>query len=374
MVTGPGGGAEVPVLQVDRRGGATGEKTKKRRKVSLVSVSVLCLGAALLALLLRRRGQLEWQPDLLDVDLPVPQARAVAEVLAAGVPPQDAEGVAALVEAVEARGPEPLSDPLMLLRFYRARSKEVGAAARMFRSTLDWRTAFPIHGVMSDFGGGAEYAEDGCRATDLSQWAYKAQPRTIAAQLGSRFSFFGRLPTHLTPDGTPVLLWRAGQADYTGFVREGLVDVLIQAFVVHLEDALQAARAASLQARQLKNGLLVIDASGFSTVNLLYVNVLRRVLVLCQEYYPEVMASIVIVRAPWAFAQFFELMRPWLTPVMRRKITILAGDFERGLRNQFGLDSSMLPEFLGGNVSDATLGVSVEPVPAGVGRLLPHES
>ena len=34
----------------------------------------------------------------------------------------------------------------------------------------------------------------------------------------------------------PILIWRAGSADYKGMVREGLVDLMIQAFVVHLEE------------------------------------------------------------------------------------------------------------------------------------------
>lgn len=36
------------------------------------------------------------------------------------------------------------------------------------------------------------------------------------------YVFFGRL-SHAAADGSPVLVWRAGQADYSGFVREELV-------------------------------------------------------------------------------------------------------------------------------------------------------
>lgn len=294
----------------------------------------------------------------------------VSEILAAGVPPDDAEGIALLAELTGVRGPEPLSDPLTLLRFYLARSRDVEAAAAMYQATANWRAAFPIFGVMTDFGAVGEYAEDGCRATDLRKWDYKSHPLTPAAQLASRFVFFGRLRGVVAPDGAPVLVWRAGLADYTGFVREGLVEILIQAFVVHLEDALQSARAASLRANRLVHARLIIDAMGFSAGNLVYLAELRRILVLCQEYYPEVAASITIVRAPWAAAYLYSAVELWMTPAMRRKISILGDDFERGLQEHSGLQVAALPAFLGGNSSDHETGISIERVPDGVGALL----
>lgn len=296
----------------------------------------------------------------------------VAEILAAGVPPDDAEGIAVLTELTGARGPEPLSDPLTLLRFYLARSRDVEAAAAMYQATANWRAAFPIFGVMTDFGAGGDYAEDGCRATDLSAWDYdyKSQPRTPAAQLAARFVFFGRLRGVTAPDGAPVLVWRAGLADYAGFVREGLVEILIQAFVVHLEDALQSARAASLREKRLVHARLIIDAAGFSTSNLVYLTVLRRVLVLCQEYYPEVAASITIVRTPLAVEYLYSAIQLCMNAAMREKFAILGEDFERGLLEHSGLQVKSLPAFLGGNASDEESGISIERVPHGIGALL----
>lgn len=295
-------------------------------------------------------------------------------VLAAGVPHDDAEGVAALGEAVGARGPEPLSDPWTLLRFYLARDRDVTAAAELFRATLDWRATFPIRGVMVEHGWGAEYGEDGCRASDIREWAgdtARARPVTKAAKLAQRFSFFARLPT-TGAHGAPVLVWRAGPADFAGFVREGLVEILIQAFIVHLEDALQSARAASLRSRRLVRAHVVIDALGFSASNFLYIDVLRRVVVLCQKYYPEVTATITVVRAPTAVTTLFGLLQPWLAERTRRKISIVGEDFARSLRERSDLDVARLPAFLGGNASseadDASLGV--ERVPYGVGSQL----
>lgn len=298
----------------------------------------------------------------------------MSEILAAGVPLDVAEDIAVLAELAGVRGPEPLSDPLTLLRFYLARSRDIEAAAAMYQATTSWRAAFPILGVMTDYGAGAEYAKDGCRATDLSEWEYAPRPRTPAAHLASRFAFFGRLRGVVAPDGAPVLLWRVGLADYPGFVREGLVEILIQAFVVHLEDALQSARAASLRAKRLVHARLIIDAMGFTTSNLVYLNVVRRVLVLSQEYYPEVAASITVIRAPAAFAYLYTGLQMIMNQAMRRKISILGEDFEHGLRRHSGLHVAALPAFLWGNATGDEVDISVDRVPDGIGALLAQAS
>ena len=58
---------------------------------------------------------------------------------------------------------------------------------------------------------------------------------TREAELAYRHAFFTRLPAKHSGELQPVLIWRAGHADYKGIVREELVDIMIKAFVVHLE-------------------------------------------------------------------------------------------------------------------------------------------
>lgn len=59
----------------------------------------------------------------------------------------------------------------------------------------------------------------------LGPWRWRWQPSSDAARHVAPYIFFGRL-SQAAPDGSPVLVWRAGQADYSGFVREELVAVL----------------------------------------------------------------------------------------------------------------------------------------------------
>ena len=58
-------------------------------------------------------------------------------------------------------------------------------------------------------------------------WRWSWRPQAPAAQHVEPFVFFGRL-RRTAADGAPVLLWRAGQADYTGFVREQLVPAMLE--------------------------------------------------------------------------------------------------------------------------------------------------
>ena len=172
---------------------------------------------------------------------------------------------------------EPLADPLTLLRFYRrpwnprgsnfcwlrrgvvldkllaetqkcnrskgplkcvgskpcrARRMNVEEALEMYNVTLDWRAKYSIPRVMDAFGTPGQYREDSGRAGDTAKWSWVPSPNTPEARLALRHAFFERLPA---PVPEPVLIWRAGAADYNGMVREDLVDLMVQAFVVHLE-------------------------------------------------------------------------------------------------------------------------------------------
>lgn len=297
---------------------------------------------------------------------PVPAIKLV-DALEAGVPADAAEDISILAAMVGAEDSEPMSDPLTLLRFYNARSRDVDAAADMYFKTMAWRAIFSIQAVMDAYGSAGEFREDGGRATDPATWNWCRRPTKPEAELALRHAFFGRLS--VAPDGVPILVWRAGIADYSGFVREDLVNELINAWVAHVEDALQAARAASLQSKRLVRARLVIDVQGFKLANLRHLPILRQLISLGKNYFPEISASVTVVRAPSFVAKVYSIVGPWLPQLLRDKIRILGEDFEDGLVEHTGLEMSMLPSFLGGQVCDSEVG-SAEPVPIGAGAAL----
>lgn len=117
----------------------------------------------------------------------------------------------------------------------RARNREVDAAAEMYKSTMQWRSSYSISEVMDDFGSAGHFGKDGGRITDPAEWTWLPHANTREAELAYRHAFFTRLPAKHSGELQPVLIWRAGHADYKGIVREELVDIMIKAFVVHLE-------------------------------------------------------------------------------------------------------------------------------------------
>ncbi|CAE7255325.1 sec14 [Symbiodinium sp. CCMP2456] len=289
--------------------------------------------------------------------------------LLAGVPREEVRRVAELTAEVAALGEEPLADPLTLLRFLRARHGNVPAAAHMYRDTLAWRSSFCISSVMNAFGSGGEYHRDGARATDTSKWTWAPSPSTPESRMAARHAFWGRL---LAPDmEEPVLIWRAGSADYEGMVREGIVDLMIEAFVAHLEDAFQAVRACSLKSKKLLKARVIIDCKGFGFENVRYIPILRKIIVMATSYFPEISASVTVVRAPSFLATFYGLVRPLLPKMLQDKVSILGNNFEKGLYERTGLEMDSWPTFLGGTVDCVE---EVQRVPRKAWSLLKSES
>ncbi|CAJ1458515.1 unnamed protein product, partial [Effrenium voratum] len=115
-------------------------------------------------------------------------------------------------------------------------------------------------------------------------------------------------------------------------------------------DALQAARAASLGKRELVRARLIIDCDGFSLENIRHIPVLKNIIALGKSYFPEVAASVTVVRAPSFIATFYSLLTPFLPKLLQDKISILGKDYQDGLRTHTSLGADSLPEFLGGKV------------------------
>lgn len=288
-------------------------------------------------------------------------AASAESMVAAGVPEESAGAIADLSTEIGASGMEPLSDPLMLLRFYNARGRSVEAAAEMWRTTVAWRAEYPICKLMAEYGDDQQYQPDGSRASDASSWSWRREPRSAEAKLCDRVGFWSRLRTR-TQCGEPIMVWRVGTGDFKGIVREDLVEAMMRSWVAHLEDILQDSRAASLRSRRLVRARLVVDVEGFGMGNVRYLPVLRRIIKLGQMYFPEVTESVTIVRAPGYIAGIYELVRPWLAQPIQEKICILGRDFAGGLKRHADLDLSMLPAFLGGEGSDEEVPPG-EPVP-----------
>lgn len=278
------------------------------------------------------------------------------EMIEAGVPAQDAEGVASLAGIVGACGAEPLSDPLTLFRFYVSSQRDVELAAKSYWMSLKWRSEFHLNLVMAMHGAGETYSSDGSPSHLIreAEWHWEQRICSYEAEYAKRYAFWGRLKD--PNGGGPVLLWRAGVADIDALHKGNrvLLDPLKRAIAAHLEDCFQESRAASLRNKRLVLSHLVIDAFGLGLVFIQRLEIIKE-LVEFGLHYPEAVATVTVIRAPWLVTRLFQMGKVFLPKATQVKFAILGNDFARGLKLHSGLDLSMFPQYLGGQTSNDVL-------------------
>lgn len=272
---------------------------------------------------------------------------------AQGIPESEAAAVLELALALSPaqNSSEPLRDPLTLYRFYLACRKDVQKAVRKFREALSWRTGrrLPIEKVMTLYGFDDAFDADSGRQSDALTWPWQAyKRRSLESKLVTRHVSFARLQ-RLSPNREPILVWRIRCDDFDSFRRDGLHDHLVDAFVAHAEDTLQSLRAESMQQQRLLRARFIIDIKGLGFGSVRFIPVLREATEIGQRYYPEITASVTIIRAPAIAASLYKFVRGVLPERFQRKICILGKDFEEGLAQHTGLRSDDLPPLLGGS-------------------------
>lgn len=73
----------------------------------------------------------------------------------------------------------------------------------------------------------------------------------------------------------------------------------------------------------------------------------RRLLQLDQQFYPERLANIVMINAPWFFSTLYALVSPFIDPITAAKIKIVGSDYLPVLREL--IDDDQIPKELGGS-------------------------
>ncbi len=82
---------------------------------------------------------------------------------------------------------------------------------------------------------------------------------------------------------------------------------------------------------------LIIDAQGISIKAARHYSVVKYLSDLGKANFPELTASITIVRAPKVFTQIWILAEKLMTPTMKKKIRILGNDFVPGIADHAGI-------------------------------------
>ena len=294
-----------------------------------------------------------------------------------GVASSDVLAVVSLHELILADvalyGEAALAEPLMLLRFLRARELDVEAAADMWRKTHEWRAA-KLPRVLAETGAFSKVPHAALDASPRrGEWSWRmhsagaVSSSSVRAKLGSAHGQSRRLEL-LASDGAPVLVWRLGCFDMEGVAREALWDAMMMQQAAHLEDALQTSRALSNKACAQLRCRVIIDLRGLRLRSVLKnIQMVKKMIALGKEFYPEVTASVTLIGAPFGFQTVWKAISYWLNDTMRAKVQIVGTDFRHALTTHALIaDLRTLPKALGGEASDATLAPCL-PVPVGAG-------
>lgn len=112
--------------------------------------------------------------------------------------------------------------------------------------------------------------------------------------------------------------------------------------------------------------VVVMDCKGmgFHQLYLPALQLIKGVSEMDQEFYPERLAKLYVVNAPWMFTSIWNVIKLWLDDNMLSKISILGSEFLSEIEKDIHLDS--LPKFLGGNCTCDHLKGGCVPVPAEV--------
>ncbi|CAK0816512.1 unnamed protein product [Prorocentrum cordatum] len=106
----------------------------------------------------------------------------------------------------------------------------------------------------------------------------------------------------------------------------------------------------SIRAGRLIRARFVIDVKDCGLGSVRYLPSLREATRIGQLYFPDVTASVTVVRAPPVVGFVYSLVKAFMPIDMQMKISILGDDFEEGLKAQSGLDMSHLPVYIGGKL------------------------
>ena len=73
--------------------------------------------------------------------------------------------------------------------------------------------------------------------------------------------------------------------------------------------------------------------------------------------YPEISERVYLVRSPWIFQTVWSWVSPLLPERTQNKVNVLGADFTEVLAGDLQGGINRLPDFLGGNVSQAQHGI-----------------
>jgi hypothetical protein len=244
-----------------------------------------------------------------------------------GFPDDEFELITVLAkEVADVPAPPKWHTPEMYHRFIVARKGKVDLAAEMYRKAMAWRVENKIEELV---------------------FTYR-EPDVVKQYFPTGFVGFDS-------DGYPVLVERIGLADLAGLEATLGGDAFLEWVAYYHEVQERAMELATklATAREgkptLRNKLsVIVDLSGLGMhhVSSATLGVLQRRTGLEEANYPEVVNKVSIIRAPTIFAGVWSIVRNFVDPGTRAKMSLTSSGYLEVLREY--IPDSAIPAFLGG--------------------------